>query len=98
MRLTRQEVSAIKAAAADTFGATAIVRLFGSRVDDSLRGGDTDLHIEVDQIDDEWAKRADFETALFRRIDPRKVDLILSERGKTPRGFERIAYRDGVIL
>lgn len=98
MRLTPQEVSAIKAAAADTFGATAIVRLFGSRVDDSLRGGDTDLHIEVDHIDDEWAERADFETALFRRIDPRKVDLILSERGKTPRGFERIAYRDGIIL
>ncbi len=98
MRLTPQEVSAIKAAEADTFGVSAIVRLFGSRVDDSLRGGDTDLHIEVDHIDDEWSKRADFETALFKRIDPRKVDLILSERGKTPRGFERIAYRDGVIL
>ena len=52
----------------------------------------------VDHIDDEWSKRADFETALFKRIDPRKVDLILSERGKVPRGFERIAYRDGVIL
>ena len=98
MRLTPEEVTAIKAVAADIFGATATVRLFGSRVDDLLRGGDTDLHIEADHIDDEWSKRADFEAALFKRIDPRKVDVILSERGKVPRGFERIAYRDGIIL
>ena len=44
MRLTSAEVSAIKAAARSAFGDTAVVRLFGSRVDDGARGGDIDLH------------------------------------------------------
>ncbi len=99
MRLTFEEVAAIKAAAAETFGSSAVVRLFGSRVDDSLRGGDIDLHVEADAIEDEWLARADFEDMLFRKIEPRKVDLLITQRGgATPRGFERIAYRDGIIL
>ena len=98
MRLTPAEIAAIKAAARDAFGETAVVRLFGSRVDDSLRGGDIDLHVEVDGLDDEWRARGSFEDGLFRRIDPRKIDVVISTRGSVPRGFERIAYRDGVIL
>ena len=98
MRLSAEEVDAIKAAAAEAFGADAVVRLFGSRVDDTLEGGDIDLHIETHAPADEWRARGIFENALFRRIEPRKVDLILSRRGGIPRGFERIAYRDGVVL
>jgi hypothetical protein len=98
VRLTSEEVDAIKAAAREAFGGTATVRLFGSRVDDSLRGGDIDLHVETDQLRDEWRARGVFEDALFDRIEPRKVDLIVTMRGATPRGFERIAYRDGIVL
>ena len=98
MRLTDHEVVAIKAAAHQAFGETAVVRLFGSRVDDSLRGGDIDLHIEADGPIDEWTARDDFKERLFRQIDPQKVDVILHERGTMPRGFQRIGYRDGVIL
>lgn len=43
MRLTMHEVAEMKAAAREAFGETEVVRLFGSRVDDSLRGGDIDL-------------------------------------------------------
>lgn len=98
MRLKPEEVAAIKEAAAETFGDTAVVRLFGSRVDDNERGGDIDLHIEVDAVADEWRDRGKFEDRLFRRIDPQKVDVVLTIRGGTPRGFERIAYRDGIVL
>ena len=98
MRLKPEEVAAIKDATSDVFGPTAIVRLFGSRTDDMLRGGDIDLHIEVDAVTDEWQERARFEDRLFERIDPQKVDVVLSIRGGAPRGFERIAYRDGIIL
>lgn len=98
MRLTPTEIAAIKAAARDAFGETAVVRLFGSRVDDSRRGGDIDLHIEVDRLDDERRARGSFEDGVFRRIDPRKIDVVISTRGGAPRGFERIAYRDGIIL
>ncbi len=99
MRLTGDEVMAIKESAREVFGETAVVRLFGSRVDDSERGGDIDLHVEADPLDDEWRARGTFEDVLFRRIEPQKVDLILTQRdGRSPRGFERIAYRDGIIL
>lgn len=98
MRLTVEEVAAIKAAAARAFGEGAVVRLFGSRLDDEARGGDIDLHLEVAPSVDEWMAKATFEDVLFRAIEPQKVDVIVTKRGGTPRGFERIAYRDGVVL
>ena len=98
MRLTPEQVRAIKEAAALAFGPTAIVRLFGSRVHDHLRGGDIDLHVEVDPLADEWKARAVFEDAFFERAEPRKVDVVISERGVPPGAFERIAYRDGIVL
>nr|WP_246616898.1 nucleotidyltransferase domain-containing protein [Sphingomonas yunnanensis] len=91
-------VAAIKEAAREAFGEGAVVRLFGSRVRDDLRGGDIDLHVETDPLDDEWRARGTFEDVLFRRIEPQKVDVIVTQRGGTPRGFEQIAYRDGIVL
>lgn len=94
-----EEVAAIKDSARAAFGESVVVRLFGSRVDDHERGGDIDLHVEIDKVDDIWRAKGMFEDRLFRRIDPQKVDLIVTQRdGKPPRGFERIAYRDGVVL
>lgn len=98
MRLTAQEVAAIKAAAVEAFGEDVVVRLFGSRVRDDLKGGDIDLHIETTPPLDEWRAREHFTNRLFRKIEPQKVDLVISERGGVPRGFERIAYRDGIVL
>jgi predicted nucleotidyltransferase len=98
MRLRPQEIDAIKTAAAETFGADAVVRLFGSRVDDTRRGGDIDLHVETDPVTDEWHARDAFLDRLFRQIERQKVDVVITQRGGTPRGFERIAYRDGIVL
>lgn len=97
MRLTPEEVAAIKAAAAEAFGPTAVVRLFGSRVRDDLRGGDTDLHIEWDG-GEEWRAREDFLELLFQRLEPHRVDLVFSTRGVPPRPIEQIALRDGIAL
>lgn len=98
MRLTPEEIDAIKAAATDVFGATAVVRLFGSRVDDSLEGGDVDLHVEVDPAPDTDKLTWDLRSRLWRTLHHDKIDVIVSQRGGTPRGFERIAYRDGAVL
>ena len=51
MRLTQEQVNIIKRAVTDTFGDTASVWLFGSRVDDYKRGGDIDLLIETEETD-----------------------------------------------
>lgn len=98
MRLERYEVAAIKAAARQVFGANAVVRLFGSRVDDARRGGDIDLHIETAQPIDIWQVKDNFLERLFERIDQPRVDVIVTTRGATPSPIEAIAYRDGVVL
>lgn len=98
MRLTADEVAAIKQSARAAFGDGVVVRLFGSRVDDSLRGGDIDLHIEVDAVTDEFRQRARFEERFFALTEPRKVDMVISVRDRRPGPFERIAYRDGIVL
>ena len=98
MRLTSEEVAAIKAAAAEAFGADAVVRLFGSRADDTKRGGDIDLLVEVDSLADEWRQKAIFEDRFWAMTEPRKVDVLVAVRGMPPGAFQRIAYRDGVVL
>lgn len=98
MRLTADEIDAIKLAAKQAFGESAVVRLFGSRVHDDRRGGDIDLHFEVDPGCDSDAAARMFEDLLFERIDEQRVDMIFSVRGKPLSPFERIGYRDGVRL
>lgn len=98
MRLAPGEIAAIKAAAHEAFGDSAVVRLFGSRVRDDLRGGDVDLHFEIDGPPPDYRLRGRLWAELERAVDGRKVDTIFSVRGTVPRGFERIAYRDGVVL
>ena len=98
VRLEPEEVRAIKAAARLTFGDAAVVRLFGSRVDDSRRGGDIDLHVETPEPVDIWRVKDDFLERLFARIDEQRVDVIATARGTEPTPIERIAYRDGIVL
>ncbi|KPF73978.1 hypothetical protein IP88_08245 [alpha proteobacterium AAP81b] len=98
MRLAPAEVAAIKAATHLAFGESAVVRLFGSRTDDARRGGDIDLHIEVDPGHDDWRARGRFDDALFARIEEQKVDVVVSVRGAEIGPFEAIAYRDGIVL
>lgn len=50
MRLTTEQQATIKQLADDVFGLGIRVSLFGSRLDDSVRGGDIDLLITSDKI------------------------------------------------
>ena len=74
VRLAPDGIDAIKAAVEEAFASTAVVRLFGSRLDDKAR--DIDLHVEADPTTDEWHARGVFDDVLFRRIEPQKDDLI----------------------
>jgi uncharacterized protein len=98
VRLEPDEVRAIKAAAREAFGEDAVVRLFGSRADDSRKGGDIDLHVEVAPEIDEWRARSRFEESLFARIEEQRVDVVVRKRGAEMRGIDRIAHRDGIAL
>jgi len=51
MRITQRQHTAIIDATREIFGEQSTVRLFGSRADDTRRGGDIDLHIKIRGID-----------------------------------------------
>ena len=98
VRLEPEEVAAIKAAARHAFGPDAVVRLFGSRADDTRKGGDIDLHVEVAPNTDPWKARVSFENNLFARIEEQRVDVIVRKRDEPARGIDLIAHRDGILL
>lgn len=99
MRLKQRDIDAIKIAAREVFGDTVTVRLFGSRVDDDLRGGDIDLLIEADASDRaEWQRVGAFRDVLFRHIDEQKVDVVLVERGKPMPVFAQFVAPRSVVI
>ncbi|WBH17735.1 nucleotidyltransferase domain-containing protein [Sphingomonas radiodurans] len=99
MRLKPRDIDAIKTAAREVFGPTATVRLFGSRVDDQLRGGDIDLLIEADPATEtEWERVGAFRDVLFRHIDEQKVDVVLVERGQPASSFARVVAPGSVPI
>ena len=101
MRLTPEQLSAIRMTAAETFGDTASIWLFGSRVDDSKRGGDIDLLIETRQSDIAAIVRAElaFLTKLQMLLGEQKIDVLVDypTRHDTPPIFA-IAKQTGIPL
>lgn len=79
MRLTASQASCICDGVAKHFGATSHVWLFGSRVDDQLRGGDIDLYIEPETQDPASLVDAKlhFLSEMHRRMDEQKIDVVL---------------------
>lgn len=99
MRLTATERDAIQACAARHFGAGCKVRLFGSRTDDALRGGDIDLHIETSSDDvATLATELTFRLALADLIGEQQVDVIVRGPGNVPKTIDLIAHRTGLVI
>lgn len=98
MRLSETEIGAIKAAAREAFGESAVVRLFGSRVDDRLKGGDIDLHFTVPEGKQDYRATADFRWRLFDMIEEQRVDVVVQVHGRHDRAIDCIARGEGVVL
>lgn len=96
MRLTEQEAAAIRAAASDAFGAGAGVRLFGSRLDDTRRGGDINLLVQLSAPPTAQAASV-FRRLLGRTVGEREYDILVSV-GQPVSPVELKAAREGVVL
>jgi len=99
MRLSEDQRRAIREEVGRIFGNEAVVRLFGSRVDDSARGGDIDLHIETsgspaELLDRELRLRA----LLLRRLGERRIDVVVHEHHQPLRPIDEQARKTGVAL
>jgi predicted nucleotidyltransferase len=100
MRLSTEQVAAIKQETAHYFGTQAEVWLFGSRVDDKQRGGDVDLYVKSGMRDADQlvAARFAFLARLKRRIGDGKIDLVLQREGGEVLPIYEIAKQQGVRL
>ena len=72
------------------------VYLFGSRADDSKKGGDIDLYMVVPNLENLMQKKIDFLVAVKREIGNQKIDVVF-DRGNN-RLIDRIAKKEGILL
>lgn len=99
MRLLPHQIDLIKHHAASIFGPLAVVRLFGSRLDDAARGGDVDLHIECPaSLPSPALAIIQLGAACSRALLGRKVDALVSAPGLVEQPIHRVARQEGVVL
>lgn len=103
MRLTDTERQILRDAARDAFGNDTKVYLFGSRVDDTKRGGDIDLLVCLDARSGAAdtahlaRQRVRYLVLLEKALGERKIDLVTA-LPDDERPIVRVAKTTGVEL
>lgn len=99
MRLTDQQVAAIRREVSAVCGDDATVQLFGSRLDDDARGGDVDLLVVLPEpVERPAMLSAQLSAKISRHMHGRLVDVVLSAPNLTTTPVHEIAAREGVTL
>lgn len=101
MRLTDVQANAIRDSAVKNFGRASRVWLFGSRVDEQIKGGDIDLYIEPEFQDP--ARLIDAKLHLLRdlhkKLGDQKIDVVIRrEAFKEDLPIFRVARETGIRL
>lgn len=101
MRLSRTQIDNLKRIAAEVFGPQAGLMVFGSRADDTRRGGDIDLY--VTGVDEPIGKLLD-EKLLFlvkakQALGDQRIDVVFAPApNQTRLPIHREAERTGIPL
>ncbi len=99
MRLTHEQQVVICSASAEIFGKEVGVWLFGSRVDDSKRGGDIDILLDIHEpVNNPALLAAQFAARITRLMLGRKVDVLLHAPNLLHLPIHDIAFREGKKL
>lgn len=99
MRLSPDHIAIIKRTVAELFGAEARVSLFGSRVDDSLKGGDIDLLVELRcRQPEERRKGLTLAACLQQQLGDQPIDVLVAAPDTPDQPILRAARRTGVPL
>ena len=100
MRLNKIEIESIKEVAQTIFGHKSKVILYGSRTDDSKRGGDIDLYIQCSLGIGEAEKyqlKIKFLVQLKKIIGDQKIDVLIGS-GKQSNNFLSTVEKEGIQL
>ncbi|RIZ71802.1 MAG: nucleotidyltransferase domain-containing protein [Methylococcales bacterium] len=95
MRLTEFEINVIKQSACDIFGSDVQVFLFGSRVDETKKGGDIDLYIKTNAGND-LTHKIKLLVELEKKLGEQKIDIVFAE--DQSRAIEQQAILHGIRL
>jgi predicted nucleotidyltransferase len=99
MRLSTDQVQAIRRTAHRVLGTDARVSVFGSMAQDDRKGGDIDLFFETNAPLANRAKvLCQLHGALTMALGDRKIDVILKDANTPPAPIFEIAQRTGVLL
>jgi len=95
MRLSKKYVDVLKDKFIEFFGSGEIY-LFGSRVDDTKKGGDIDLYLKVDNHNNLFEKKIKFLSRVKRVLGEQKIDIVFNEDEN--RIIEKEALKWGIKL
>jgi predicted nucleotidyltransferase len=99
MRLTDEQVQIIRQLALQVAGNQARVRVFGSRLDDTVHGGDLDLMLELaEPVDNPALMAAQMSAQVSPAMHGRKVDVLLSAPNLMRLPIHDIAFKEGQLL
>lgn len=99
MRLTQDQIQAIKQTAHAVLGDDSRVILFGSRTDDAKKGGDIDLLFETDHaVGNRATTIGALYVSLIRKLGDRKIDIILKDAATPTAPVLSIARQTGIQL
>ncbi len=96
MRITLHEAECIVENTHKVFGTHSSVTLFGSRVDNTAKGGDIDLYVETDNYTDLLTKKINFLTLLEETFGEQKIDLVFKK--EEMRKIDQEVEYKGIVL
>ncbi|MCA1769174.1 MAG: nucleotidyltransferase domain-containing protein [Halomonas sp.] len=99
MRLTPGQVAIIKQATDEIFGDDVSVKLFGSRLDDHVRGGDIDLLVESPGlIENKMDRMLTLTARLQLRLGDQPIDILVVDSTTPLNPVHRHAMQTGLAL
>lgn len=99
MRLKPSQIEIIRCTVSELAGQDAQVTLFGSRTEDTARGGDIDLLVEIPYPvhDPAWLS-ARISGRISHRLGGQKIDIVLSAPNLKRFPVHEIARKEGIAL
>jgi len=99
MRLTQHQRSVIREASSEIFGPDSVIKLFGSRTIDHLKGRDIDLLIESNvPIEQQGLKAAKLAVYIQRRLGDQKIDVMCVWPGSAMSQAHKSVMENGLLI